>query len=109
MDEWPLMTGDFGKHVFYFNLLIKNRAKTNYLIHKRTNPISLPVSLLRSKIGYRIRELELTILENYAANFTHRGMSYIRYDERGKGMADGGSAVSSIEVKSHISRTPMHL
>ncbi|KAL0802570.1 hypothetical protein Bca101_057746 [Brassica carinata] len=25
-------------------------------------------------------------------------MSYIRYDERGKGMADGGSAVSSIEV-----------
>ncbi|KAG2308111.1 hypothetical protein Bca52824_027859 [Brassica carinata] len=31
------------------------------------------------------------------ANFTHRGMSYIRYDERGKGMADGGSAVSSIE------------
>ncbi|KAL0864633.1 hypothetical protein Bca101_043751 [Brassica carinata] len=42
-------------------------------------------------------ELELTILENYAANFTDRGMSYIRYDERGKGMADGGSVVSSIE------------
>ncbi|KAL0715454.1 hypothetical protein Bca4012_064776 [Brassica carinata] len=29
-------------------------------------------------------------------------MSYIRYDERGKGMADGGSAVSSIEVMAEI-------
>ncbi|KAG2330452.1 hypothetical protein Bca52824_001632 [Brassica carinata] len=50
-----------------------------------------------SKIGYRTRELELTILENYASNFTDRGKSYVRYDERGKGMADGGSVVSSIE------------
>ena len=102
MDEWPLMTGDFGKHVFYFNLLIKNRATINYLIQKRTNPISLPVSLLRSKKGYRTRELE-------AANFTHRGMSCIRYDEGGKGMAHGGCSVSSIEGKSYISRTPLHL
>ncbi|KAH0903408.1 hypothetical protein HID58_042911, partial [Brassica napus] len=40
--------------------------------------------------GYRTRELE-------AANFTHRGMSCIRYGEGGKGMADGGCSVSSIE------------
>ncbi|KAG5398228.1 hypothetical protein IGI04_020042, partial [Brassica rapa subsp. trilocularis] len=47
-----------------------------------------------SKKGYRTRELE-------AANFTHRGMSCIRYGEGGKGMADGGCSVSSIEgVKS---------
>ncbi|KAH0857307.1 hypothetical protein HID58_085568 [Brassica napus] len=39
---------------------------------------------------YRTRELE-------AANFTHRGMSCIRYGEGGKGMADGGCSVSSIE------------
>ncbi|KAH0857449.1 hypothetical protein HID58_085710 [Brassica napus] len=43
-----------------------------------------------SKKGYRTRELE-------AANFTHRGMSCIRYGEGGKGMADGGCSVSSIE------------
>ncbi|KAH0914630.1 hypothetical protein HID58_029076, partial [Brassica napus] len=66
------------------------RANINYLIQKRTNPISLPVSLLMSKKGYRTRELE-------AANFTHRGMSCIRYGEGGKGMADGGCSVSSIE------------
>ncbi|KAH0873236.1 LOW QUALITY PROTEIN: hypothetical protein HID58_070598, partial [Brassica napus] len=65
-------------------------ATINYLIQKRTNPISLHVSLLRSKKGYRTRKLE-------AANFTHRGMSCIRYGEGGKGMADGGCSVSSIE------------
>ncbi|KAH0910974.1 hypothetical protein HID58_034295 [Brassica napus] len=43
-----------------------------------------------SKKGYRTRKLE-------AANFTHRGMSCIRYGEGGKGMADGGCSVSSIE------------
>ncbi|KAH0942223.1 hypothetical protein HID58_001860 [Brassica napus] len=43
-----------------------------------------------SKKGYQTRELE-------AANFTHRGMSCIRYGEGGKGMADGGCSVSSIE------------
>ncbi|KAG5384361.1 hypothetical protein IGI04_035831 [Brassica rapa subsp. trilocularis] len=43
-----------------------------------------------SKNGYRTRELE-------TANFTHRGMSCIRYGEGGKGMADGGCSVSSIE------------
>ena len=66
VDEWPLMTGDFGKHVFYFNLLIKNRATINYLIQKRTNPISLYVSLLRSKKATEQGNLRQRILHTEA-------------------------------------------
>ncbi|CAN7086622.1 unnamed protein product [Brassica oleracea var. botrytis] len=36
-------------------------------------------------------------------------MSCIRYGQGGKGMADGGCYVSSIEGKSYIRRTPLHL
>ncbi|CAN6869463.1 unnamed protein product [Brassica oleracea var. botrytis] len=36
-------------------------------------------------------------------------MSCIRYGEGGKGMANGGCSVSSIEGKSYISRTSLHL
>lgn len=49
VDEWTLMTGNFGNMCVNFNFLIKNRAKFNNLIHKRTNPISLHVSLLKLK------------------------------------------------------------